>query len=325
MNNGPVLFFEAISAHQRSYALKAGLELGVFNALGQSRLSADQVAAAVSASPRGIRTLCDFLTTAGFLTKSPEGYALGEEAAVFLDPHSPAYLGGAADFMLSDHLLGMFAGMTAAVRRGGAEPHEESVTVENPIWVKFARGMGPVMGMIAEQLPGFVKGTPTRVLDVAAGHGMFGIAMARHFPSAEVTALDWAPVLEVAKENASRAGVELRYLPGDAFEKDLGGPYDLVLVTNFLHHFDRGKCVEFLGKVRAATAPGGQVITVEFIPDEDRVSPPQQANFSMTMLVSTTSGDAYTFAELQSMYALAGFPNSELHRLQPMGDVVVSS
>lgn len=324
MSQGPLLFFEAISAHQRSYALKAGLELGLFGALGSGLTTPDELAARMGASPRGVRILCDFLTTAGFLTRSSEGYALGEEAALFLDPQSPAYLGSAGDFMLSDHLLGMFTRLTDAVRRGGAEPTEESVTVDNPIWVKFARGMGPVMALVAQQLPAFVEGSPARVLDIAAGHGMFGIAMARHFPGSEVTALDWAAVLAVARENAERAGVSLRYLAGDAFETDFGGPYDLVLLTNFLHHFDRARCVEFLRKVRAATAPGGQVLTLEFVPEADRVSPPMQANFALTMLASTASGDAYTFDELSSMLTEAGFPSSQLHRLQPIGDLLVS-
>jgi 2-polyprenyl-3-methyl-5-hydroxy-6-metoxy-1,4-benzoquinol methylase len=78
-----------------------------------------------------------------------------------------------------------------------------------------------------------------RVLDIAAGHGLFGIEIAKQNPHARVTGLDWAPVLRVALDNARKAGVQDRYdmLPGDAFEVDFGGPYDAVLLTNFLHHF----------------------------------------------------------------------------------------
>src|SRR5437667_349702 len=83
-------------------------------------------------------------------------------------------------------------------------------------------------------------GEPWKVLDIAAGHGLFGIAVARQNPNSQIVALDWSNVLAVAQENARAAGLGDRYhtLPGSAFEVDYGGDYDLVLLTNFLHHFD---------------------------------------------------------------------------------------
>ena len=101
---------------------------------------------------------------------------------------------------------------------------------------------------------------PMRVLDIAAGHGLFGIEIAKQNPQARVTGLDWAPVLRVALDNARKAGVHERYdmLPGSAFEVDFGGPYDAVLLTNFLHHFDPPTCVGLLKKVHArAASPAG--------------------------------------------------------------------
>jgi 2-polyprenyl-3-methyl-5-hydroxy-6-metoxy-1,4-benzoquinol methylase len=135
-----------------------------------------------------------------------------------------------------------------------------------------------------------------RVLDIAAGHGLFGIEIAKQNPQAHVTGLDWAPVLRVALKNAEKAGVKERYnmLPGSAFEVEFGGPYDAVLLTNFLHHFDKPTNVGLLKKVRAALKPGGRAATLEFVPNEDRVSPPMPAAFAMTMLASTADGDAYT-------------------------------
>jgi hypothetical protein len=96
-------------------------------------------------------------------------------------------------------------------------------------------------------------------------------------------------------------------LPGSAFDVTFGGPYDVVLLTNFLHHFDKPTCVALLKKIHAALQPGGQVVTLEFVPNEDRVSPPMSAAFSMTMLTSTPSGDAYPLSDLTAMYTEAGF------------------
>jgi len=96
-------------------------------------------------------------------------------------------------------------------------------------------------------------------------------------------------------------------LPGSAFDVEFGGPYDAVLLTNFLHHFDVPTCVGLLKKVHAALRPGGRAATLEFVPNEDRVSPPMPAAFSLTMLTSTVAGDAYTLSELTAMYEEAGF------------------
>src|SRR5581483_6195562 len=127
-----------------------------------------------------------------------------------------------------------------------------------------------------------------------------------------------ANVLEVAKENAQKAGVADRYstIPGSAFDVDLGSGYDFILIPNFLHHFDAATNEKLLRKVHAALAPGGLVLAPDFIPNEDRVSPARDAMFSMQML-GTPGGDAYTFAELDKMFRSAGFSRSELRELSP--------
>ena len=168
---------------------------------------------------------------------------------------------------------------------------------------------------------------PTRLLDIAAGHGIFGVTFARQYPNVEVVAVDWAPVLEVARENAAKFGVIDRYQtkPGSAFDVDFGRGYDLVLLTNFLHHFDLETCEILLRKVHAALNDGGRAITLEFVPNEDRVTPPNSAAFSMTMLATTRAGDAYTFAEFERMFKNAGFSRSELHEAAPSPQQVVIS
>lgn len=84
-------------------------------------------------------------------------------------------------------------------------------------------------------------------------------------------------------------------------------------MTNFLHHFGPSTCVELLKKVRASLKPLGRAAALEFVPNEDRVSPPMAAGFSLTMLAGTESGDAYTFRELDSMYREAGFGDVAAH------------
>jgi len=327
----PQLFFQTINAHQRTEALKAGIELEVFTAIGEGNTTAAAIANRCQTAERGMRILCDYLTIMEMLTKKDNQYALTLDSATFLDKRSPAYLGRAIEFLCSPELLEGSRHMTEAVRNGGTAVGNEGTTgPNNPIWVKFARGMAPMMMMPSQLLSKLVDPNADRklkILDIAAGHGLFGIGFAKNNPQAEVYAVDWKAVLEVAKENAEKAGVADRHhtIEGSAFDVEFGSGYDLVLITNFLHHFDPPTNESLLRKVHAALAEGGRVATLEFVPNDDRVTPPDSAGFSMMMLVGTPSGDAYTFAELQQMFANAGFSRSTIHPLPPTIQQVVIS
>jgi 2-polyprenyl-3-methyl-5-hydroxy-6-metoxy-1,4-benzoquinol methylase len=309
----PGMIFDMVNAHQRGAALKAAIDLDVFRAIGEGPGDVASIARHCSASERGIRILCDFLTINGVLAKQDGHYKHTPSSAAFLDPRSPACMASVAQFLSNPQMNESFANLAEVVRNGRTIlPGSGSVEPENPVWVEFAEKMGPMMGPMAAPLGAVVLNGhdgPMRVLDIAAGHGLFGIEIARQNPQARVTGLDWAPVLRVALENARKAGVQDRYdmLPGSAFEVEFGGPYDAVLLTNFLHHFDQPTCVGLLRKVRAALKPGGRAATLEFVPNEDRVSPPMPAAFSMIMLATTAAGDAYTLSELTGMYTEAGF------------------
>jgi ubiquinone/menaquinone biosynthesis C-methylase UbiE len=327
----PDLFFKTITSYQDTAALRAGLELGIFTLLGDGPKSAADVARLGNCSPRGVRILCDNLTVQGFLTKTGDQYALTPDSAAFLNRNSPAYLGGTVGFLLSEGLTKCFGALTEAVRRGGTASSEKGTIEENhPIWISFARAMGGMMFPASNGLVELIvidADRPAKILDVAAGHGMWGLAFAKKYPRAEVVALDWAAVLEVARENAQRAGLSDRFstIAGNAFEVDLGRNYDVVLIPNFLHHFNVADCVRFLKRVHAALHPGGRVAIVEFVPNEDRVTPPMAASFSLVMLATTPEGDAYTFAEYTRMLAEAGFRAPTAHPLPAsMNEVIIS-
>ena len=327
----PNLFFDTINAYQRTEVLRTAIELDLFSRLTDQGHTAAELAADMHASERGIRILADHLTIMGFLNKHDHRYELTPDSAVFLNRKSPAYLGGTVDFLLTPQIRNCFDHLTAAVRQGGTAISDEgTVSYDNPVWVDFARAMKPMMSLPAQLMTNLIGGDPDqslRVLDVAAGHGIFGITIAQRFPHAHVTALDWPNVLSVAADNAQQAGVADRHslLAGSAFELDWGGPYEIVLLTNFLHHFDLPTCRQIAEKAFAALCSGGRVLTLEFVPDEDRVHPPSTAGFALTMLATTARGDAYPFPEYQKVFEQAGFSRSEFHALPPTPQQVVIS
>ena len=319
----PALFFDTLTAYQNTAALKSALELKLFTAIGQSRATAKELATKCGAAERGIRILSDYLTILGFLEKDGERYSLTHDSATFLDEKSPAYAGGAAAFLLSPTIRSAFDELAAAVRQGGtAQSREGTMAPDHPVWIDFARGMAPMMTPPAQLLAGMVPldaTRPSRILDIAAGHGVYGIALAQKNPQAQLVALDWGPVLEVARENAQNAGLAERFstIAGSAFEVELGENYDVVLVPNFLHHFDSSTCVTLLKRVHAVLRPGGRVAVVESVPNPDRVTPPDPASFSLVMLATTAAGDAYTLEELEEMLSNAGFNDARQHPLPP--------
>jgi SAM-dependent methyltransferase len=309
----PALVFDTLFAYQRTAALRAAIELDLFRAIGEGPADAASLARRCGASERGTRILCDFLTIIGLLGKADGRYAHTPTSAVFLDPRSPACVASTARFLGNPMIQEPFNRLAEIVRTGRTVlPGQGSVEPENPAWVEFAHSMAPMMAPMAAPLGAIalegMRGAVS-VLDIAAGHGLFGIEIAKQNPEARIVALDWAAVLAVASANAERAGVKDRFetKPGSAFDVEFGGPYDIALLTNFLHHFDPPTCVSLLRKVRAALKPGGRVAALEFVPNEDRVSPPMSASFSLTMLASTAAGDAYTLRELEAMYREAGF------------------
>ena len=315
----PAVIFENVQAFQRTFALKAAIELDIFRAVGEGPGDLASIAHHAKASERGTRILCDFLVVAGLLEKVDGHYRHSPTSAAFLDPASPSCIASIVKFLTLPDVRHSYEHLADVVRNGRtALPGQGTVEPENPVWVEFAQSMAPMMAPMAGPLGGIVlqrRTGPMRVLDIACGHGLFGIEIARQNPQALVTGLDWAPVLRVALENAERAGVRDRYdmLPGSAFEVEFGGPYDVVLLTNFLHHFNPDTCVGLLKKIHTAIKPDGLVATLEFVPNEDRVSPPLPAAFAMTMLATTETGDAYTFSDLSDMHRRAGFTQVSHH------------
>jgi Dimerisation domain/Methyltransferase small domain len=233
----PGIIFETLNAYQRSAALKAAIELELFTAIARGSQTVGAIAQAVNASTRGVRILCDYLVIGGFLVKEGDQYSLSSEAALFLNRDSPAYFGSVALFVLDPRLIAPFANLLQVVRSGTTTlPGEGTVSHDNPIWVDFAKQMAPMVYPAALEIAELAAGDGAiRVLDLAAGHGLFGVAIAQRNTKAQITAVDWPNVLAVATENAKKFGVAERHalLAGDAFGVEFGTGYDLVLVTNF--------------------------------------------------------------------------------------------
>jgi hypothetical protein len=324
----PTPFIDAVLGFQQTAAMRAAVKLDLFSLVCAGTDTAEAIAAASGAAPRGNRILADYLTIRGFLSKSDGHYEPTPATRAFLDRASPTFMGSIVDFMAAPEFIALFQDDPLSFVRNGGSRGLANVAADNPLWVTFAHAMVPFVAAQAELVAAHVAGwprKPRRVLDIAAGHGMFGITMANAVPEAAVTAVDWRSVLEVARANAERAGLRERYrlCPGSAFDVDWGKGFDLVLLPNFLHHFDHDACVALLRRVRASLAEGGRTLAVELVPNADRVSPPLPGMFAFMMLATTPKGDAFTRDEYAAMAREAGYAGVTVTALPPTPHSIV--
>lgn len=320
--------YEAALAYQKTAAVLAAIKFDIFTLIGEGHQTCDVLSERTGASKRGIRILCDYLTSIDLLEKRDMRYSATPVARRYLDASSPASIASSIDFFASPETLRLVLDDPASyVRRGGSDGRAV-LAPDHPIWTQFANGMTPVASLTAKRMVAYLVRSglaPVKVLDVAAGHGFYGIEVGRAFPEAMVTAIDWPGVLQLAGENAEKAGIADRFLvvPGSAFDVEWGREFDLIIVANFLHHFDAEGCATILRKAKSSLSSNGRVCAVEFVPNEDRVSPSMPAAFAFWMLATTPSGDAYTHSDLVNIAKNAGFSGVTSHALKPTPQTLI--
>jgi SAM-dependent methyltransferase len=176
-----------------------------------------------------------------------------------------------------------------------------------PLSYKAARVLGEHLGI--SQLA-----VPATVLDIGAGSGVWGIALAHLSPHIRIHAVDWPEVLEVTKRVARQQGVADRLVvsQGDLLEADFGQGHHLAVIGHILHSEGADRSRQLLKKTFAALAPGGTIAISEFMPNDDRTGPANALIFAVNMLVHTEAGDTFTFEEVADWLRSAGFQQPKL-------------
>ncbi len=320
--------YDASLAYQKTAALQSSIKLGIFTKIGNQSLTAEQISSGIGASARGVRILCDFLCVMGLLKKNANLYSLSTEAKRFLDRKSPYCLADIIDFFAAPEIVSLIMDNPESYVIEGGSSGRASIASDNPVWVKFATAMIPFASVTAKRTAAYIVKKslkPHNVLDIAAGHGLFGIEVAKLISDASVTAIDLANVLEVANRNAASAGLTNRYrtVAGNIFEINWGEKYDLVLLPNILHHFSQDACVRLLSKAKDCLSPDGSVFVIDIMPNPDRISPPEQASFAFLMLATTSHGDAYTCVEYDTMAKSSGLTLIDSMQLLPTPETLL--
>ncbi len=297
--------------------LESALNLRLFDLLERRPQTAEQLSRRTGASLRGLRAILDALVGLEFLTQQKGRYALTPESETFLVSTRPSYYGTYFTHV-TRQVIPRWLHLAEAVRTG-----RPVLAVNQPnqgplFFAEFVESLFPLHYKAAQALGEHLQvpeaKAPLSVLDVAAGSGVWGIALAHQSPHVRILAVDWPEVLEVTRRVARRQGVadRLAISAGDLLAADFGQKHQIAIFGHILHSEGAGRGQKLLGKAFAALQPGGTVVISEFMPNRDRTAPVDALIFAVNMLVHTEAGDTFSFEEISGWLAEAGFSKPEL-------------
>lgn len=297
--------------------IEAAVRNGLFDALATQPMTSRDLAGATGTSQRGVTAVMDALVSLGLAARNREGqYVLTPESDTFLVSSRPGFLGGFLSHM-SQTIIPSWLSLSESVRTGepATQVNEESVGGEffrDFVEALFPLGYPAALG-VAKALE-FPQDAAIRILDIAAGSGVWSIGFAKTYPRARVTAVDWGAVIPVTQKVVAQHGLSERYtyISDDILEADFGAGYDVATLGQILHSEGDERSRKLIERVFQALKPGGTIVIAEFVANDDRTGPPNALIFSVNMLVHTKTGRAYTFPEIRAWLDQAGFENAEL-------------
>lgn len=298
--------------------IEAAVKHGVFDVLDESPKTIEETAASTGASERGLRAIMNGLVGLDFLTKDADGrYSLTPESAAFLVSTSPAYHGMFFSHT-SEQILPHWMQLTEIVRTGRPAQAVNQEGGGAAFFTEFVESLFP-LGYRASQILGEELKIPEArneisVLDLAAGSGVWSIALAQQSPNVCVTAIDWAGVIPTTRRVAERFGVADRFdfLESDLLEANFGTNHTIATLGHILHSEGADRSRQLLQKTFDSLAPGGTIAIAEFLVNKERTAPPQGLIFAVNMLVNTEAGDTFSFEEIAEWLTECGFENPRL-------------
>lgn len=291
---------------QSSAVIITAATLGVFEAI-KSAKSAPQTARAIKCDPRATERLLDALCGLGLATKKSGRYANSKLADKYLVKGRPLYQGD-----IVRHAGNMWASWsnlaevvrTGRPRRGGSFDHEAFIMGMHNLSVLRSPELLKAIG---------IEGVKS-ALDLGGGPGTHAINMSKL--GIKATVFDMPETIDIAKRVARKEAARgMSYIAGDFHTDNIGGPYDLILISQIFHAYGVDDCRVLLAKCMSALNPGGRIAVHEFPLSPDRTSPPPSALFGINMLVATERGNCYTAAEISSWMSGAGLSKVKVKKL----------
>ena len=295
--------------------LEAAIRNKVFDTLDSGPKTVNEVAAATGASTRGLRAIMNALVGFEFLKTNGDGkYELTPESSTFLVTTKPTFFGGLVAHT-SGQLIPAWLQISDVVATGRPATAVNQEGDGSSFFQELVSNIFPMSYGAAQALAAHLNfgdsGPRVSVLDLGAGSGVWGIAVAQSSPRVTVTAVDWPAVLPIAQKTAAKFGLAARYnvVPGDLSTADFGHGHNLITIGHILHSEGVERSKQLLHKCYDALAPGGTIAIQEFLVNAERTSPTMGLIFAVNMLINTEQGDTWSFEEIAGWLKEAGFTN----------------
>jgi ubiquinone/menaquinone biosynthesis C-methylase UbiE len=296
--------------------LEAAIRHHIFDLLDGGPKTISEIQKETGASERGLTAIMNVLVGLNFLTKDKQGcFSLTPESTAFLVSTKPAFHGGLIRHC-SEQLIPKWLHLNKVVLTGKPDTAVNQEGSGGDFFQQFVNDIFPMSYPAAQVLSRHLNangaGHPVRVLDLAAGSGVWGIAMAQGSEQVRVTAVDWPEVIPVTRKTVTRFGLADRFsfLSGDLLQVDFGHDHTVATLGHILHSEGRQRSRQLLTKTFRALAPGGSIAIAEFLVNAERTGPLNGLFFAVNMLVNTDDGDTYSFEEIAGWLEAAGFTNA---------------
>lgn len=303
-----------------SKTLLSAVELGLFTELGPDALDADAVRGRLGLSERAAADFLDALVALGLLDRQGDGpgarYANTPETATFLDRNSPAYVGGILE-MASARLYPAWGRLTTALKTG--EPQNEAKQLGGGTFdalyadpARLEQFMNAMAGISAGDFARFAADFDfsryTTLCDVGAATAQLACRVAAANPHMRCTSFDLPAVAPIAQRRVLRENLADRVTvaTGDFFSDPLPTA-DVITMARILHDWGLPEKKMLIAKAYEALPPGGALVAIEALIDDQRRSNAFGLLMSLNMLVETDGGFDYTAADFESWCREAGF------------------
>ena len=293
--------------------ISAAVNNRVFDALDGGAKTVEQLQKETGASARGLRAITDALVGMELLKKDRQWkYSLTPESQAFLISEKPGTLAGFFGSVLPI-LASRWLRLTDIVRDGRPPVAVNQETEGTEFFSQLVETIVPMSYLGAQKLADHLKVAnakeQVRVIDLAAGSGIWGIAVAQKSPQVRVTAVDWAGMIPTTKRITKKFGVRDRFdfIEGDLSEANFGTGYDVATLGHILHSEGEERSRQLLNKTFRALKSGGTIAIAEWLVNDDRTKPLPSLMFSVQMLVNTEKGDTFSFNEIKNWLEDAGF------------------
>src|SRR6266487_2818130 len=303
--------------------ISAAVSNKVFDALESGAKTVEQVSKQTGASVRGLRAIMDALVGLELLKKDRKGkYSLTPESEAFLISNKPGTVAGFFSSILPQ-LNSRWLRLSDAMRDGRPVVAVNQETEGTEFFSELVENIIPMSYPGAQKLGDHLKlakaKNDVRVLDLAAGSGIWGIALSQKSPRVRVTAVDWAGMIPTTKRITEKFGVRDRFdfVEGDILDANFGSGYDVATLGHILHSEGEERSRELLKKTFRALKSGGTIAIAEWLVDDDRTKPLPSLMFDVQMLVNTEKGDTFSFNEIKGWLQEAGF--KKVRKLQAPG------